>query len=182
MIKVNLRETFEPEFVSEDFEWMIFYAPLREGGKVLLKVAIEPLGNSLLPDAYNLAFGPVDGSGEIDDLARIFHSNPHKVFSTILLFCLNFLLRNTNLRIGLDGSSDTRAYLYHRMFITNKEYLDEYFETFGVDLYVRMFRNGDLERNVNGKLLSQPKPENFNYKRSLKDLYRYYMFQLNHKK
>ncbi len=147
-----------------------------------MKVSIEALDDPMLPNTYNLAFGPVDGEGNIDDMARVFHSNPDKVFSTILLFCLYFLQKNASFQIGLDGSDDTRAYLYHRMFITNKEYLDEYFKAIGVDWYLRLLRNGDFETDSDGQFFFQPKPEDFNYQRPLKDLYRYYVFQLRQNK
>lgn len=182
MIKVNLEDTFELEELSKDFSYMTFYAPLKEEGQVLLKVSIEPLDDPMLPNTFNLAFGPVDDVGDIDDMARVFHANPDKVFSTILLFCLNFLEMNIDFQIGLDGADDTRAYLYHRMFITNKEYLDEYFKALGVDMYVRLLRNGDFERREDGYMLSRPRPERFNYKRPLKDLYRYYLFRLSRNK
>ncbi|MGN7723014.1 DUF6934 family protein [Chitinophaga sp. 22620] len=182
MIRVNLEDTFEQEELSKDFSFMTFYAPLKEGGEVLLKVSIEALNDPMLPNTYNLAFGPMDDAGNIDDTARVFHDNPDKVFSTILLFCLLFLRNNADFQIGLDGSDDPRAYLYHRMFITNKDYLDEYFETFGVDWYLRQLRNGDFETDENGQIFLKPKSENFNYRRSLKDLYRYYVFRLSRDK
>jgi hypothetical protein len=181
MIKVNLLETFELEFLSEDFMWMTFYAPLKDGGRVLLKVIVESLDDPLLPNTYNLAFGPFDSSGSVDDTARVFHNDPDKVFSTILLFCLAFLQTNTDLQIGLDGSDDSRAYLYHRMFHTNREYLNDYFEAIGVDWYLKVLRNGDFETDSNGQIFLRPKPESFNYSRSPKDLYRYYMFRLNNR-
>lgn len=182
MIRVNLKDTFKLEEVSDDFSVMTFFAPLKEGGSVLLKVSIESLNDPMLPKTYNLAFGPVNESADIDDTARVFHSNPDKVFSTILLFCLVFLRKYSNLQIGLDGSDDTRTYLYHRMFITNKVYLNEYFKAFGVDWYVRLLRNGDFGTKDNGKVDSRPITERFNYRRPLKDLYRYYLFRLRRNK
>ena len=179
MIKVNLLETFELEYVSKDAMWMTFFAPLRDGERILLKVSIELLNDPMLPNTYNWTFGPVDGEGNIDYMARVAHTNPDKVFSTILLFCLAFLRRHAGLQIGLDGSDDTRAYLYHRMFHTNREYLNEYFETIGVDWYLRMLRSGSFETDSQGRIFFKPRPEKFNYKRSKSDLYRYYMFRLN---
>ena len=80
--------------------------------------------------------------------------------------------------IGIDGSNDIRAYLYHRMFLTNREYLDEYFVTIGVDWYVKLLRNGSIEIDNNGQVYFKPKPEPFDYHRLAINLYRYYMFRL----
>jgi len=91
---------------------------------------------------------------------------------------LTFLQENPTVAIGLDGSNDVRAYLYHRMFCSNKEYLDEYFVALGVDWFVRLLRNNDYERNADGSAFFKPRPEPFDYQRAAKDLYRYYMFHL----
>lgn len=56
---------------------------------------------------------------------------------------------------------EVRAYLYHRMFLTNKEYLEQYFVSVGVDWYVKLLRNGDVERNADRHPHFKPKPEPF---------------------
>jgi hypothetical protein len=81
--------------------------------------------------------------------------------------------------IGLDGTDDIRATLYHSMFKVNKENLSEYFETIGVDWYVKLLRNQiEIERKDDGSPFFKPRPERFDYSRSRHDLYRYYMFEL----
>jgi hypothetical protein len=49
----------------------------------------------------------------------------------------------------------------------------------GVDWYVRLLRNRDIERDKRGNPLFKPRPEPFDLKRNPIDLYRYYIFSLN---
>jgi len=177
MIKINFDDTFEPIEVAEDFSFLTFNTTDKKGVEVLIKIQISSLQNPLLPYVSNLAFGPLDINVKINDSAQIYHQNKAKVFSTILFFCLAFLQQNSHITIGLDGSDEVRAYLYHRMFLKNKEYLEDYFIAIGVDWYVRLLRNNDVERDSNGYPFFKPKPEPFNYSR-VNDLYRYYMFHL----
>jgi hypothetical protein len=122
--------------------------------------------------------GPLNDDGEIDDLARLKHANSDKLFSTIILFCVAFLDEYPDLIIGLDGSDDLRAILYHSMIVSNREHLSEYFVYVGVDWYVRLLRNREeIERKANGEPFFKPRPEPFDFARSRRDLYRYYLRQ-----
>ena len=179
MIKINLEDTYDPIEVAKDLSFMIFNSRDKNAvDEVLIKIEILPLGDSLLPNVFNLSFGPLLENGDIDDKARINHLNTNKMFSTLLLFCLVFLQANTEITIGIDGSNDVRAYLYHRMFQTNRAYLNEFFISIGVDWYVRLLRNGTIETDIDGLPFFKPKPEPFDYQRISSDLYRYYMFYL----
>jgi hypothetical protein len=71
------------------------------------------------------------------------------MFSTILLFSLVRLQSNPQITIGIDGSNDVKVY-YHRMFQPNREYLNEYFITIGVDWYVKLLKNGNIEVEAKG--------------------------------
>jgi hypothetical protein len=123
--------------------------------------------------------GPPVGKSEIDDNIRLRHRNSNKVFSTAILFALTFLSEFPEMIIGLDGTDDLRATLYHSMFNANKENLSEYFETIGVDWYVKLLRNQiEIERMADGSPFFKPRPESFDYSRGRHDLYRYYMFEL----
>lgn len=178
MIKIDFEDTYEPVEVAADLSFMTFYSETKDESTVLLKVLISPLQDSFLLNVSNLSFGPLLSSGEIDDTVKINHLNKNKMFSTILLFSLAHLQSNPQITIGIDGSNNTRAYLYHRMFHTNREYLDEYFITIGVDWYVKLLRNGDVERDEKGFPYFKPRPEPFDYERPSSSLYRYYMFHL----
>ena len=178
MLTINLDITYPEIFIAADMSCMLFEAEDIKGYRVLLKIKIEPHPDPLLPGVFNLVFGPLDAAGNIDDKARINHLNPDKTFSTILLFALSYLKSN-QVTIGLDGSDDARAYLYHRMFLTNQSYLKEYFATIGVDWYVKLLRNReDIERDDGGHPYFKPRAEPFDYVRRPVYLYRYYMFML----
>lgn len=178
MIKIDFEDTYEPIEVAEDLSFMTFYTEVTNAAPIILKVEISQLGEPLLPNVFNMSFGPILQNGNMNDTAKINHQNKNKVFSTILLFSLVFLQSNPEMTIGIDGSNDIRAYLYHRMIQSNKEYLDEYFITIGVDWYVKLLRNGSIEVDSKGLPYFKPKPEPFDYQRAAKNLYRYYMYQL----
>jgi hypothetical protein len=122
-----------PLEVAEDVTFITFYSELADGQNGLIKIEISQLGDPHLPNVCNLAFGTLLSNGEINDTALINHQNKDKVFSTILLFSLVYLQSYPQKTIGVDGSNDVRAYLYHRMFLTNRQYLNEYFIAIGVD-------------------------------------------------
>jgi hypothetical protein len=176
MIKINLENTFEAIYASPNLDEYIFESLLKNKSTIQLKVKITNLGDPLLPDVYNLAFGPFNYKGEIDDSIILRHQDTGKVFSTIMLFAITFLQSNANATMGIDGSNDIRANLYHRMFRYNFETLKEFVVIIGVDWYVRLLRNGEIELDTNGLAFFKPKPEPFNLQRNPNDLYRYYMF------
>lgn len=178
MIKLNLNETYKHHSVDEDLLNMTFYSPGIDQSNTLIKVELRPYPDFQLQNVYNLAFGPLNEKNKLDDTAKIKHADTDKMFSTVLVFGLMFLQKYPGLRIGLDGSSDSRAYLYHRMFQTNRDHLNEYFVALGVDWFVRLLRNGNVEREENGSAFFKPRPELFNYERTPHDLYNYYIFYL----
>lgn len=179
MIKINLENTFEATYVSPSFDQYIFESPLKDNTITVLKVKFTNIAESLLPNVYNLAFGPFDISGKINDSVNLKHKDSNKVFSTIILFSINFLKNNPYISIGIDGSDDLRANLYHRMFRYNYKNLKDFLVIIGVDWYVRLLRNGTIELDNKGQAFFKPKPEPFDFQRKTNDLYRYYMFNLN---
>jgi hypothetical protein len=181
VVKINFENAYEHLATAPDFMEATFNSYDKEGNPVLLKILISPPKNSILPNVYNLCFGPLTEKGVIDDTALIYHKDLNKLFSTIILFCLSFLQENPKATIGLDGTNDARAYLYHRIFCSNQFYLDEYFVALGTDWFVRLMRNNDYERRPDGFAFFKPKPEPFDYQRPPRDLYRYYMFYLRNK-
>lgn len=179
MIKINFQKTIKPVNIAPDFRYMQFYSKLRNNENILLKVKIEPLENPLLPDVFNLAFGPQTGDENVDHDVKLDHAESDRVFSTIMLFGLWFLEKYPSTTIGINGADDARAYLYHRMFLTNKQYLEGYFTAYGVDWFVRLLRQGDLERDLHGLPFFKPKPEFIDCQRPIRDLYQYYLFRLS---
>lgn len=178
MIKINFDETYPLDWVAEDFSIARFTSQGRNGEVHQLTIQITSVKNPFLPNVVHLAFGPLDKEGQIDDHARIHHVSSGKVFSTILLFAYTYLTEHSELTIGVDGSNDSRAYLYHSMFQLNRQHLSNYFVALGVDWYVRLLRNGDIERNPEGLPFFKPQTVAFDYERSKTDLYSYYLFRL----
>jgi hypothetical protein len=181
MITIDFDNTFDLLWGKIDSNASIteFNSPQFDGDPVPTRVIIQPHPDSLLPNVYNLAMGPPVGEFEIEDNVRLKHSDSNKVFSTAILFALAFLTEFPEMIIGLDGTDDLRATLYHSMFKVNREHLSEFFETIGVDWYVKLLRNQiDIERKKDGSAFFKPRPEAFDYSRDRHDLYRYYMFEL----
>jgi len=179
MIKINLENTFEAIYVSPNFDQYIFESQIKNNTLIQLKVKFTNIADSLLPNVYNLAFGPFDDTGKINDSINLKHKDSNKVFSTIILFSIIFLKDNPHAAIGIDGSDDLRANLYHRMFRYNYKDLQDFIVIIGVDWYVRLLRNGSIELDDDGSAFFKPKPEPFDFHRKSHDLYRYYMFNLN---
>lgn len=178
-IAIDFERVYDIISVTPDFTEATFYTIDRCEHQVLIKIQLNLVDNPFLPGVRNLAFGPTNEDGSIDDRARIKHNDSNKLFSTILLYCLKFLQKNPGAKIGLDGSDDTRAHFYHRIIVNNKAYLEEYFVALGVDWCVRLLRNGKIEIDAAGEPFFRLRPEPFDYQRTTKDLYRYYMFYLN---
>jgi len=178
MIKINLEDTYEPILINDDITEFKFNSELRSGEIIDLYVRFEKINDPFLPDVYNLAFGPIDSNNVIDDSIKMNHVNLNKLFSTIILFSITFLDHYQEVSVGIDGSNDSRAYLYHRMFESNQEELKEILITIGVDWYVRLLRNGNVEVDHDGVPFFKPKPEPFDLTRKASDLYRYYLIAL----
>jgi hypothetical protein len=179
LININFDDTYKMEWISDDLTEGSFYSFDRKGDSVLLKIKIDVIENSLLPQVYNLSFGPVKNETlDIDDTAKIFHNNLSRLFSTIIFFCVSFLKINPGIKIGLDGSTDSRAYLYHRIFQSNQISLQDLLVTFGLDWFVRLLRSGEFEKHPDGSVWIKPELEAFDYERAAKDLYHYYVFGL----
>ena len=179
MIKINLEDTYEPKYVSEDFKYFIFESELHDNKLIELHVNIQVHPDLYLPNVFNLGFGPTKEDGTLDDKFKAKHKNINKLFSSILLCGILFLNQNKDNSIGIDGSDDLRAYLYHRMFRYNISNLEN-LSIVGVDWYVRLLRNKiDIERDENGYPFFKPRPEVFDTERNPHDLYRYYIYKLN---
>lgn len=182
MVKVDFDDIYIPDYISADRQYVKFKAEVQtifgvESKELHILIVKHPDPN--LEDVYNLAFGPLNDEGLIDDTARIKHIDVKKLFSTLIFMGMHFLYVNKNAYIGIDGSSETRAYMYHRMFSLNFDDLRDSLNLIGVDWYVRLLRSKeDVERDDNGNPFYKPRPEVFDKKRKSNDLYRYYMYSL----
>lgn len=141
MIKIDLEKTYSAikSEIDKKLSVIEFYSQQANGDPILIRLTIKPHWGKLLPAVYNLAMGPPKEDGQIDDQIRLKHFDSCKLFSTAILFTLTFLTEFPDLTIGLDGSNDVRANLYHSMFLFDRNYLKKYFITIGVDWYVNYF-------------------------------------------
>ncbi len=178
MIVLDLSNPILPHFASSDLMDYRFYSPQTDGSVVELKVAISSINDPLLPNVYNIGFGPDDGAGGIDDKIHLRHANTGQIFSTVIVLGMAFLQQQPGTTIGIDGSNESRAYWYHRMFQSNYESLKDEIVITGVDWYVRLLRTGDVERDVYGQAFFKPRPEPFDLQRKSVDLYRYYLIDI----
>jgi hypothetical protein len=177
MVRIDLGNTYELTNASldRDNSLMEFLSPQKDGTTSLIRVEIKHYPDPLLPTVCNLAMGPLTEDGRIDDQIRLKHLDRSIVYSTLVFCMLLFLKRYPDLTVGLDGSNDLRAAIYHGIFLFNRNHLDEDLIPFGIDWYVRLLRNGeDVERRTDGTPFFKPISERFDYKRSRHDLYRYY--------
>ncbi len=83
-VKIDFENIYELEGISEDLRISSFQTELQSGQKIPLKIKISNEAHAILPDVYNLAFGPLNSRGQIDDKAELPHSNYSRVFSSIL--------------------------------------------------------------------------------------------------
>ena len=58
------------------------------------------------------------------------------------IFSISYLELNKEHYLGIDGSDNTRAYFYFRAMIRNFEYLNRYFNMYGIKYFVRISRFG----------------------------------------
>jgi len=139
-VKINFDDVYDITTKSEEMTLASFETELTDGTKKELIIEISSHVHELIPNVYNLAFGPSDADGEIDDKAQLTHKNYSKVFSTILLHAQAYLRNNPNHCLGIDGSNNSRALLYYRIILSNFDYLSEYFDVEALKYYVRITR------------------------------------------
>jgi hypothetical protein len=144
-VKIDFETLYEIDQISADLKYACFQTILQNGQAVPLVVKISNQSHELLPDVYNLAFGPLNKKGKIDDKAEISHKDYSKVFSTILFTALTYLKSNPNHYLGIDGSDNARAYFYYRAIQRNFNYLDQHFRMFGIKYFVRISRFGKTQ-------------------------------------
>lgn len=180
-IRINLENCYEFNNVSSDLTLSQFVSDLKNGNSAKIGVMIDNERHQFLPDVFNLSFGPINDIGQIDDTARLSHENYSKVFSTIVLASIIFLTKNSNRYIGIDGSSNARAYLYFRTIQNNHDTLTTYFDIYGVNYYVRILRKDEkdnMHRINSNDITTIPRAINKGEKINLSELYNYFIFKL----
>jgi hypothetical protein len=141
-VKLDFENVYRVVAKNTDQRASEFYAILANDESIKLGVRISHTSHPLIPNTYNLAFGPVDSAGSVDDKARLSRQNYSKVFSTVIFEAMSFLKKHPADFVGIDGSSNARAYIYYRCIQNNITYLKSIFSILGVNYYIRMLREG----------------------------------------
>jgi len=141
-VELDFDNPYHLDSVSDDLRMSVFRTELQNGTQIPLKVIISSEPHKLMSNVFNLAFGPINDKGKIDDKAELSHKDYSKVFSSILLTGMIYLASNKNHYLGIDGSNNARAYLYYRFLQSNYDYLDKFFRMYGLKYYVRISRFG----------------------------------------
>jgi len=108
-VKIDLKNAYSIALEDKQQQASAFDTILTSGQKVRLGVQIAHTPHPLIPNAYNLVFGPIKMNGSIDDKARLSHQDHSKVFSTVLLEAMAYLKEHPNNYVGIDGSNNARA-------------------------------------------------------------------------
>jgi hypothetical protein len=179
--KIDFDNIYETIPVDRNLKRSVFETELVDGTQTEIYVVVSSKPHELHPNVYNLAFGPVNRKGGIDDKAALTHKNYSKLFSTILFEAKNYLSRNPDHLLGIDGSNNVRAYLYYRFIQRNYDYLNNYFDIYGVKYFVRIARLGKTQyedpfdfEDVRGHVEKLEK----NMEINLEFMYNYFIFKL----
>lgn len=178
---IDFETLYEIEQISEDLKYSTFNTVLQNGNPLQLVTKISNQTHALLPDVYNLAFGPLNKKGKIDDKAELNHMDYSRVFSTILFTALTYLKSNPDHYLGVDGSDNARAYFYYRAIQRNFNYLDQHFRIFGVKYFVRISRFGKTQYDNPfdfDEILPYPYRIRKNDKISQDQMFNYFIFTL----
>lgn len=181
LLKLNFDDVYDVAPVTDDLNTSTFITELTDGSTIPLHIEISNEAHELEPNLFNLAFGPLDRRGKIDDKVELGHRDYSKVFSTILSEAHSYLTNHPGHSLGIDGSDNRRAYLYHRLIKGNFEYLSQYFNLYGMKYYVRITRFGKQQyenpfdfKDVHPELIALKKEVFMN----TRSLYNYYVFKL----
>ena len=87
-VTLDFEDVYELSNMSADLSCFQFDTVVIEKDKsersLTLTVEIKVGYSNFLPEVYNLAFGPLNEFGKIDDRIVLRHKNNEKVYSTIL--------------------------------------------------------------------------------------------------
>ncbi len=98
-------------------------------GKIKKQVVFKPFEDN--PTVFNLGFGDVDATGEINDTAITNNQDSQKVLATVALTVYKFYEKHSNCYVFATGSTKTRTRLYRMGVANNLEEIRNDFEVFG---------------------------------------------------
>ena len=140
-IKIDIENRYELQSRDNDLRYNIFESVLINGNTAKMVIKISDEEHPIIPDVYNLAFGPTNEKNEIADTVRLTHQDHSKVFSTIVFASMTFLTAHKEKYLGIDGSDTCRAYMYYRCIQNNFDYLSTFFSIYGINYYLRVLRD-----------------------------------------
>lgn len=177
-VKIDFNDLYETIQTDADQRSSVFDSTLENGEVVRLGVRISSNAHPLMPNVYNLAFGPIDQNGQISDKAKLTHQNYSKVFSTVISEGLSFLDQHPEYYLGIDGSNMARAYMYYRCIQNNFYYLSSFLSIFGVNYYIRILRQEEDGTDLdNDDIITIPKEIDAKELVTAKKLYNYFIFK-----
>lgn len=181
LLKLDFNNVYDIAPATENLNTSSFITELTDGSTPALHINISSTEHELLPGVFNLAFGPLNKRGQIDDAAKLEHRDYSKVFSTILVEARSYLINHPGRFLGIDGSDNGRAYLYHRFIQRNFDYLTKHFKLYGTKYYVRITRFGKRQYDNPfdyGDVLPELVPLKKETLMNAGLLYNYYVFKL----
>ncbi len=98
-------------------------------GRIKKQVAFKPFADK--PEVFNLGFGDVDASGEINDTVISNNSDSQKVLATVALAVYKFYERHTDSWVFATGTTKSRTRLYRIGIANNLEEIRKGFYVFG---------------------------------------------------
>jgi hypothetical protein len=139
-IKIDFNDCYPIRTLNENFSLSSFISILQTGEAIPIGINISDEPHPLIPNVYNLAFGPLGVNNQIDDKVKLCHQNHSRLFSTIVFTGMSFLRSNRGKFLGIDGSNNARAYMYYRCIQNNYNYLKQFINIYGINYYIRILR------------------------------------------
>jgi hypothetical protein len=167
-IKIDLDNCYQIEKVSNDLSSCVFTTILKDGSPANL--AVQVCGeHALLPNVLNLAFGPLNEDGDINDSIKLHHRDHSKAFSTIVSAGMRYLKENSAKYLGVQNNFD---------------YLTQHFEIYGVNYYARILRkirDDDFESFDMQNMIAFPQAISPTEQIPHEKLYNYIIFRMRNK-
>jgi hypothetical protein len=179
-IKLNLDNIYRLN-PKPGLDYFVFNTIVKGGKKVPIVVIIRPPVDELMPDVYEISYGPVDRHQKIDDSAELDHVNPSKVFSTLAFAGLLFLSEHPGAYLGINAFDPQRACLYHRFVRGNYDYLAHYFQISGMHFEAKgnLLKDADVSKATETNDTVHVPQKIDDAKMNPKNLFNYYLFKLN---
>lgn len=117
------------KLVKEDDVFNTFeFISAGKNGNILKRVEFTP---TYLPNVFNLAFGDINETGELDDMIISNNGDRNKILATILNIVDRYTLRFPERYVYFKGSTEQRTRLYRIAVSLHIDELSEFFEIYG---------------------------------------------------